>query len=138
MILLQNAGYLASQADVTDDSVLAYEFIDGKFIVESRHAEAGEGGTDVTPLRDTDFYFTWVDFTKPLAAKASAVVESPVLSVVKEGANIVISWPAAATGFTLEQAGALPATAWTPVPGVANNRVTLTPSQAAGFYRLRN
>ncbi len=138
MILLQNAGYLASQADVTDDSVLAYEFIDGKFIVESRHAEAGEGGTDVTPLWDTDFYFTWVDFTKPLAAKASAVVESPVLSVVKEGANIVISWPAAATGFTLEQAGALPATAWTPVPGVANNRVTLTPSQAAGFYRLRN
>jgi len=49
----------------------------------------------------------------------------------------VIQWPADATGFVLESSPTLPTTTWTPVPGVDNNRVTVTPSEKSAFYRLR-
>lgn len=135
MLLLQNAGYLAGQADVTDNSVLAYEYIGGKFIIEARHAESSSNGNDVFPLRDTDFYFAWVDFQSPLAPKGTAVVVQPNLSATRQGANVVISWDAASTGYVLESTGSLPAAGWTKVNNVVNNSITVTPS-GAQFYRL--
>ena len=66
MLLLQNAGFLATDASVADDATLSYEFVDGRFIIESRTVNAS-GAFDTFPLRDTDFYFTWVDFAQPLA-----------------------------------------------------------------------
>jgi hypothetical protein len=69
MLLLGNAGYLS--AGVPDDSALSYEFSNGQFIIEARHVEAG-AESDLTPLRDTDFYFAWVDFQEPLSPAAPA------------------------------------------------------------------
>lgn len=131
MLLLQNAGYLAGQEGVTDDSVLAWEYIEGKFVVEARHAEAGPNGFDVFPLRDTDFYFAWVDFTSPLQAQ---LVVKPTLSIARNGTDVIISWPADVTGFTLQSAPDVNGQ-WTPVAGAVNNTVTITPSGTT-LYRL--
>ena len=68
MILLQNAGYHPSFAEVADDSMLSYGYDgNGHFIIEARHAEDGFGAADVIALRDTDFYFAWVEFANPIA-----------------------------------------------------------------------
>ncbi|MSU22054.1 MAG: hypothetical protein EXS30_11750 [Pedosphaera sp.] len=60
----------------------------------------------------------------------------PPLAVSRSGNSITISWPQAATGFTLQSAAALPATAWQAVPGVVNNSVTVVPGAGNTFYRL--
>ena len=70
MLLLQNAGYAASSPTLADDSAISYEFADGKFVIEARGVDAS-GTFDTFPLRDTDFYFTWVDFAQPLAPAGS-------------------------------------------------------------------
>ncbi len=72
MLLLGNAGYISP--DLPDDGALTYEYIDGQFIIEARHSEAGSP-MDATPLRDTDFYFAWVDFQDPLSPSAPAPKE---------------------------------------------------------------
>jgi len=39
-------------------------------------------------------------------------------------------------GFTLQSAGSLPATVWSPVDGVVNNQVTVDASVGTQYYRL--
>ncbi len=73
----------------------------------------------------------------PIALEVEAPAEPPALTVARSGGNLVISWPADATGFTLESSLAMPAASWTPVSGVTGNSVTVTPAGAAAFYRLR-
>jgi len=136
MLLLQNAGYLAGQPDVTDDGVLAYEYINGKFVIEARHSEAGPNGSDLTPVRDTDFNFAWVDFANPLLPEGSVILPPPSLSFARQGGNVVISWPAATTGYTLESNTTLGG-GWSAVAGVVNNSVSVAPTQANVFYRLK-
>ena len=60
-----------------------------------------------------------------------------VLSISRAAHGLTISWPAGFTGFTLESAGQLPATSWSPVPGVVNNQVTIPIGTTNAFYRLR-
>lgn len=64
--------------------------------------------------------------------------EPPTLVFSLTGTELTLSWPADATGFTLESAEALPVTAWSVVPGVVNNRVTVNVSAGMRFYRLRS
>jgi hypothetical protein len=135
MLVLQNSGNLADQSSVSDTSVLTYEYTDGKFVIESRYA-AGDGTSpDTFPLRDADFSFAWVDFTTPLAPPGS-VVPATSLSIVVQGSNVVVSWPAADTGWTLQSSGGLTSPVWQSVPGVANNSVTLPVAGAASYFRL--
>ncbi|MFM8421925.1 MAG: hypothetical protein ACKOEQ_17570 [Verrucomicrobiota bacterium] len=134
MLILQNCGALAGQPMVADDGVLAWEYINGKFVVEARHAEAGASGYDVFPTRDTDFYFAWVDFASPMAPTAPPA--APALSIGREGSNVVVSWPAGSTGYTLESAPAISGP-WSVVPGVTGNAATVAPSAAAQLFRLR-
>lgn len=65
------------------------------------------------------------------------IVAAPKLSVTLNGGSVTISWPADASGFTLESASALPSAAWTAVTGVQNNAVTLNPAGQNQFFRLR-
>jgi len=73
----------------------------------------------------------------------SAVSASPSLSVARSGNNIIISWPAAATGFALESTASLLPANWSPVttPPVVvvgdQATVTVAVSGPASFYRLR-
>ena len=68
---------------------------------------------------------------------------APTLSIDRAGANLVISWPATATGFALDETGNLALGAsWTPVasiPTVEGNqfKVTLSPGSTTKYYRLR-
>ena len=131
MLVLQNCGALAGQPTVADDGILAWEYINGKFVVEARHAEAGPSGYDVFPARDTAFYFAWVDFASPMAPTAPPV--APSLSIGRSGANVVVSWPAGTSGYTLESAPAITGP-WTPVQGVTGNEATVAPSANAQLF----
>ncbi len=64
-------------------------------------------------------------------------VEPPTLRITKnQNGSLTISWDANAT-FVLESKVQLSDATWSPVPGVTGNSVTITPSQATSFYRLR-
>jgi len=68
----------------------------------------------------------------------AAMPQRVSLTVVQSSGSITISWPATATGFVLESNTSLsPGTAWTPVPGVTVNSITLTAQSGNRFYRLR-
>jgi hypothetical protein len=64
------------------------------------------------------------------------------LTVVPAGANLVVSWPAAATAYQLQFSPTLsPSSSWAPVsqnPTVSNGvaSIALPTSSAAGFFRL--
>lgn len=62
---------------------------------------------------------------------------APALNFTLAGTQLTLSWPAAATGFTLESTESLPANSWTVVGGVVNNQVTVDASSGMRFYRLK-
>ncbi|HVY70271.1 MAG TPA: hypothetical protein VHH73_10110, partial [Verrucomicrobiae bacterium] len=62
--------------------------------------------------------------------------EPAKLTIAAAGNGVVVSWPLAATGFTLESSPSLTSPTWTAVTGVANNSVTIT-ATGTQFYRLR-
>jgi Concanavalin A-like lectin/glucanases superfamily len=61
----------------------------------------------------------------------------PSIAYSLSGTNLTLSWPADATGFSLQYTPTLPASAWTPVSGVVNNQVKVDASHGNGFYRLK-
>lgn len=61
----------------------------------------------------------------------------PSLSYSLLGTQLTLSWPTNVAGYTLESAGDLPATTWTPVGGVVNNQVTVDVSVGIQFFRLK-
>ena len=66
----------------------------------------------------------------------------PILNIELVGTDVHISWPSDATGFVLEEKGALNGgSTWSSLPGpylqVGDDFVVVIPaSQASGFYRL--
>ena len=68
---------------------------------------------------------------------AIEVAEPPALSASLGAGGLTISWPADATGYTLESSPTLPASTWTPVPNVTGNSVTIPVTGNGQFYRLR-
>lgn len=66
------------------------------------------------------------------------VVETPpTLQAARSGNQLQISWPADATGYTLQTSPSLTGASWTAVPGVVNNSVSVPISTTANaFYRL--
>jgi len=69
-------------------------------------------------------------------------VTSPPLFIARSGANLLISWPTNAFGFTLESAGTLPSATWNSnaPPAIISNgayTVTLPVAGSANFFRLR-
>lgn len=72
-----------------------------------------------------------------------AAAPAPALAVRREGSNVVVSWPAAATGYKLFNSPALGgAAAWTevtvpPTPSGDQVTVTIAPTGAQQFFRLQ-
>ncbi len=50
---------------------------------------------------------------------------------------VVITWPEALTGYTPESTESLGTPDWSPVSGAVNNRLTVSPTGAMKYYRLR-
>lgn len=70
-----------------------------------------------------------------------APVTPPSLSVSRSGGSVVVTWPASATGYQLQNTATLVPAAWavsglTPVVENGVNKVTLTPDAASQFLRL--
>jgi hypothetical protein len=66
---------------------------------------------------------------------------SPPLSISVATNQFVISWPAADTGFSLQQSSNLAATNWATLTNAVNvangtNQVVVVPSNRQSFYRL--
>jgi hypothetical protein len=60
----------------------------------------------------------------------------PSLAIQPAGGNVTVSWPTHYVGYTLEQSVSIAPPQWTPVAGITNNAVTLTPSGSTKFFRL--
>ena len=65
----------------------------------------------------------------------------PTLTIIKSGDNVIVSWPAAATGYTLESTASLSPTSWATntepqVPAGDQLTVTLPVSGAPTYLRL--
>jgi uncharacterized repeat protein (TIGR03803 family) len=75
--------------------------------------------------------------------RLAIVPEPPQLSIIPSGTNVVLTWPAGATGFTLKSTLSFGAvTAWNPVsplPVVRNGQNTVTNpiTGTEQFYRLK-
>ena len=70
------------------------------------------------------------------------VIAVPRLAVERAGTTILISWPAAASGFVLESAADLSSAVWLPVTGVVESlngryQARVRVNASSGFYRLR-
>ena len=69
-------------------------------------------------------------------------INNPTLAIISVGTNVLVSWPAAASSFTLESTPSLGSPHWTsvtnPVPIVNSNYVfTSAASGSARFFRLK-
>lgn len=141
-LLLQNAGYLASQpsglTNVVDTSVLSYEYGGtntpaNAFVIESRYVDASGGGEGVVGLRDADFNFVYVDFQNPLAPPGTV---APVLTINRNGNNVIVSW-SNGPGFILQKSSSLAPTSWTDV-GTANPSAPIPVSNGPLFFRVKS
>lgn len=82
-----------------------------------------------------------LDASEILAQFNALVVPPPQLTIALAPPNVVLSWPAPATGYTLESSPSLSAPVWsaagTPVPVGDRWYVTNALTGSAKFYRLR-
>jgi hypothetical protein len=65
------------------------------------------------------------------------ITSRPTLHTSFNGTTLTVSWDQGVTGFTLEATDSLTNPSWSNVPGVVNNSVTVNPTGASKFYRLR-
>jgi hypothetical protein len=105
------------------------------------------GDYSATTLDPSDTNRFWIIQMYPSGAASWAtriteLITSPVeLTIAASGANVQISWPAAATSFRLQHASSLGPPDWSPVtqtPTIGNNRATvlLPASGTEAFFRL--
>jgi hypothetical protein len=72
----------------------------------------------------------------PLVIPPPALSQPPVLTISLSGTTVNVSWPLAATGFTLKSTPSLSGPTWLPVAGVANHAVTLPAGNSSQFFGL--
>jgi hypothetical protein len=85
-------------------------------------------------VRYTNRALTPAEFDYPAAPSV------PSLAINRVNNDLVITWPAAESGFTLEATTNLAAPQWSVVPHVeisGQNTATVQPTGASAFYRLR-
>lgn len=82
-------------------------------------------------------------YDSSLWAIASESAQGPEIQITSSAGEIILSWPASATNYTLRYATGLPATTWTTVPTpptqvgdqlIVTNQIT----PGARFYQLQN
>ncbi|MGV3773883.1 MAG: hypothetical protein ACO1QB_13350 [Verrucomicrobiales bacterium] len=126
--VVTNSDWSLLEADLADfgDTSL----VDIGNLAQWRILVQGWEGTAESPAQSVTFY---VDNIQISEANEGA----PSLSIAREGANLVISWPGSATGFILESSSTVVGASWEAVAGVQNNQATITTSNAVRFFRLK-
>jgi len=84
----------------------------------------------------TDSWYFGIDDVG-LYSIGSAPTTGATLSVQRDGAQIVVSWPASATGAGLRPELVSSTATWTTVPGVTGTSHRVSPSATPAFFRLR-
>jgi hypothetical protein len=112
-------------------SLRTYAAGDGQVLLGLRHGVPGgnrlfSGQVDEARLYD-----------RPLTAQEIAGLLAPRLAITRAAGAVTISWPAGFAGYVLESSDRLSAVGWDPVPGVANNSVTLNANDRSRFFQLR-
>ncbi len=80
----------------------------------------------------------YIDNVSIVVAVPSEDTDPPVLSISRFGNNVVLSWPAHVSGWTLESSIGLGINdAWHSFPGVAANSVTVPLNGNQQFFRLK-
>ena len=72
----------------------------------------------------------------PVVVPSATIAPTPSLTISLSAGNLTISWPAAASGFTLKSTASLASPNWQAVAGVANNSVTIPTGAGSQFYAL--
>jgi hypothetical protein len=75
-----------------------------------------------------------------LAVTSLHLAQPVALSIQRSGANLIVRWPASATGYSLQSSSSLHAPQWLPAGGVPERegdslKVTL-PASGTRFFRL--
>jgi len=73
----------------------------------------------------------------PVVIPRTVAVQPVPITTAVSGNKLTLSWPAAATGFTLQSTLSLGSPNWQVVSGVVNNSVTVPMSGTGAFYRLK-
>jgi len=68
-LMITGCGLMDGTDALPDRTFFSYQFIDGFFVIESREiiADSNTPWGRTPTLRDSDFYFVWVDFADPLS-----------------------------------------------------------------------
>jgi hypothetical protein len=122
-------------------------------VLQARGGAGGGLGTEPVPFNP--FYYSCEanggrgfifisagEATIDAAAFLDARVElRPALGIQRDGAALIVSWPAPSTGYVLQETASLAQPAWSDVtvPSTVvdgENRVDVSPPLTARFYRL--
>lgn len=124
-------------------------YLDGQLIAQGAQVltDIPEGANRITlaptsnwtvdTAGDFDEYSIWSGVLSPTQISNLYGAGKPKLEVKLSGTSIVITWPAAATGFVLETTANLSGGTWTTVPGVTGNTATIPVGAGNAFFRLR-
>jgi hypothetical protein len=94
-------------------------------------------GAGATSPREVNFYTVFSNPAPQNDPTPAVGGGGPALLVARSGNTVTISWPAAVTGFVLEETSTLTNPSWGTVSGVVNNSVNVTAGSGNKFYRLR-
>jgi len=84
----------------------------------------------------TDSWYCGIDNVGLYSISSTPPVQ-PSLTASLEGAGLRLTWPAAATGFVLEQRSEVGTGTWSPVAGVTGNSALVPTSGDRQWFRLR-
>jgi hypothetical protein len=104
---------------------------------ENRISLAPTSNWTVDVAGDFDEFTIWNGAMGPGQIQSLYTAAKPAMTAMLSGSNIVITWPAAATGFVLESASAPNGPTWTEVPGVTGNSATIAVGTSNQYFRLR-
>jgi hypothetical protein len=134
------AGWSSDLGPVFNSAWLASAPNSGFFGVSSL-GTMSTGGFDGTNTWPTTGMFGSATGIKTGFVLLSALPNKPQLTIVLEGANIVLAWPTNYAGFILQVTTNLGSSVWTTSPSVpvvvdGENTVTNAVSGSKGFFRL--
>jgi hypothetical protein len=116
---------------------------DGAGFFASATIEASAGGlANTNPPNPNWFAVARAPDGSQMVLNRDVANPAPILSIVRTGEGAVVSWPAAAGDFVLQENTRLSATNWVDVTNAVNqmgerNQVLISPSPEHNFFRLR-
>jgi hypothetical protein len=91
----------------------------------------------IGPVTGSDFHVGSVMYVDTLSFGNATTTAEPRLTITRNGSNVVVSWPAEVTGFTLQSTTTLTPANWQNVPGLTatDRSYSFTPTGPI-YFRL--